>query len=532
MKSVRKLTRSELRRLILNEVNSVKSSNMGRRSLVDLLFEQDNLAQAVQTADAKPVTLVILYGPPAAGKGAAKKDVGDFAGIKADKNYKKWLKSIGKDDAAAFFQEEDEAMVDAMTEILPPLVFREIAKRVGAGENFDDVVSEYYHVNESDKNFDLDDILTKKTFEKLLATNDNNVDAAAEEFANFPNTIAYFTQARGFSKPIDGAPEELNAALGTTGPGDQTLGARIMAAGKYMDDVRDEISDMGAKEMGDSTYASIYLMDQSGESSANVDRIKSLGKLKADENFPAVTLIGVYIAQPQERTEIANLHRAAHGGRRVSSKEVQRIFDTGPKFTDDGKLDKGNLGSAIDAMMDSGQGNFDQVHVYYPPNPFRPSDAKEFSSRICNPLGSGTGALDIEGCEETGPDTTAKSLPGMEKLAVKKADVEDLSDDEGLPAADKMSDEQKEKVVVALNRMGFQSDVSGLEKYLETISPPGIRGGGEHGKVPWAKELFMEPGRNPTERETLKGAKSESARTRKSTDDLIMERWRKLAGLL
>ena len=105
-------------------------------------------------------------------------------------------------------------------------------------------------------------------------------------------------------------------------------------------------------------------------------------------------------------------------------------------------------------------------------------------------------------------------------------------DDEGLPTADKMSEEQKKKVVMALNKMGFQTDMSGLEKYLETISPPGIRGGGEHGKVPWAKELFMEPGRNPTERETLKGTKSESARTRKAADNLIMERWRKLAGLI
>jgi hypothetical protein len=198
-RKIKKVTRRELRGLILNELRSIKMEDKHKKPLVDLLFEQNDISQEVEQAGAKPVTLVVLYGPPAAGKGAAKKDVGDFAGIKADKNYKKWLKSIGKEEASSFFQEEDKAMVDAMKKEIPPLVFKELSKRIQAGEDFDDIISEYYHVNESDKNFDLEDILSKKAYEKLMSTNDNNVEAAAQEFAQFPNTLAYFTQARGFS---------------------------------------------------------------------------------------------------------------------------------------------------------------------------------------------------------------------------------------------------------------------------------------------------------------------------------------------
>lgn len=484
-------------------------------SLADLLFEAD-MEEVIQAEDAKPVTIVALYGPPAAGKGAAKGAVGEFAGIEAEQNYKKWLKSLGKEAASSFFQEEDDLMVRAMTEELPPLVFKEIAGRVAAGEDFGSVVEEYYHVNESGKYFDLEDILSQGAFENIMAKNDDNVDAAAQEFANFANTKAYFTQARGFSKQIAGVSADLNMVLGSTTADGKTLGTRAMAAGKYMDDVKKEIRSMGAKEVGDTTYASVYLMDQAGESTANIDRIKALGGLKEDPDFPSVTLIGVYIHQPQERTEIANLHRAATGGRRVSSREVERIFAAGPEI-EDGKLVK--KGAAIEAME---QSDFDQIHVYYPPNPFEPTDREEFEGKICNPLGPGRGSLDIEGCDG---DTTAKSLAGMEAQAAEKAGVEDIAPDEGLPPSDAMDETQKQKVVQALNDMGFRSTLSDLEEYLNTVSPPGIRGGGEHGKVPWAKELFLEPGRDPSERITVK----QESRDR---GDLILERWQKLAGIL
>ena len=442
-------------------------------SLAEFLFEAD-VEEVVQSADAKPVTIVALYGPPAAGKGAAKSAVGEFAGIDAEQNYKKWLKSLGKEDASSFFQEEDDLMVRAMTKELPPLVFKEIASRVSAGEDFGSVVEEYYHVNESGKTFDLEDILSQGAFDDIMAKNDNNVDAAAQEFANFANTKAYFTQARGFSKQIAGASDDLNMVLGATTDDGKTLGTRAMAAGKYMDNVKKEIRSLGATEVGDTTYASIYLMDQAGESTANIDRIKSLGSLKEDPEFPSVTLIGVYIHQPQERTEIANLHRAATGGRRVSSQEVERIFAAGPEI-EGGRLVK--KGAAIEAME---QSDFDQIHVYYPPNPFEPADREEFEDRICNPLGPGKGSLDIEGCDG---DTDAMSLAGMEAQAAEKAGVEDITPDEGLPSSSEMDETQKQKVVQALNDMGFRSTLGDLENYLNTVSPPGIRGGGEHGKV-------------------------------------------------
>ena len=488
------------------------------RSLANILFEEPEKAdiQAIaQKADAKPVTLVVLYGPPAAGKGAAKGAVGDFAGIDADKNYEDWLESMADEDAAAFFAEEDEAMVSAMTETLPPLVFKEIAGRIAAGEEFDSIIGDYFHVNESGKRQKLGDVLDKSSYEKIMSDNDNDVEKAAQEFAAFPNTDAFFTQARGFSKSIEGAPEDLNAILGVTGPGEGTLGARAMAAGKYMDTVKSEIQGIGAKEVGDSTYASVYLMDQAGESSADLGRIEELGKLKEDPDFPSVTLIGVYIYQPKERTTIANLHRAATGGRRVAQDEVERIFSTAPTI-EGGKVTEN--GPAIDAMEAA---DFDQIHVYTPPNPFEPDDAEEFSQQICQPLGPGKGGLDIEGCDG---DTSARSLKGMEKQAAKKAGVEDLSSDDGLPAPGEMNDEQKEKVIKALEGQGFSASVSDLEDYLETIKPPGIRGGGKHGKVPWAGDLFGK-GTNPTEKITVKDSRNRSGK-------VVVERWQKLAGIL
>ena len=101
-----------------------------------------------------------------------------------------------------------------------------------------------------------------------------------------------------------------------------------------------------------------------------------------------------------------------------------------------------------------------------------------------------------------------------------------------------MDDDQKEKVALALTDMGFSASVSDLEEYLETISPPRIRGGDKHGKLPWSTELFGDDfkgddatvkGRSPTERITVK---KESVRSVKPEDDLIMERWQKLAGIL
>ena len=106
--------------------------------------------------------------------------------------------------------------------------------------------------------------------------------------------------------------------------------------------------------------------------------------------------------------------------------------------------------------------------------------------------------------------------------------MDDLSDDEGLPSPGDMNDEQKKKVVKALDNMGFSVDVGKLETYLTSVKPPGIRGAGKHGDVPWSGDLFGK-GTSPTEKITVKG---ESARSQKTSDDLILERWQKLAGIL
>ena len=519
----------ELRRLIRET-----TERPTKKTLAQLLFEQEEPATEAQ----KPATIVVLYGPPAAGKGAAKGDVGTFVGNEGGENYKDWLKAQGE-EGDKYFQEEDEMMVTAMTKTLPPLVFKEIYGRVDAGEDFDTVIADYWHVNESDKRFELKQLLSKGAFEKVVEENTDDagnvdVEAAAQQFATFDNTTAYFTQGRGFSKEIEGA-DEINQYMGIQGgTGEQTLGMRAAAAAKYLDDVKGELATLGAESVGDTTYAGVYLMDQSGESSADVGRIDDLISLKGDSAPGVITLIGVYIAQPQERTELANLHRAATGGRRVSSKEVKRIFDTGPQFKDDGTLDKANLGSAIDAMMTG----FDQVHVYQPPEPFETDDVSAFADKICAPLGIGKGAFDIEGCHgkgaistKAGTPTKARSYMGMEKMAMKDAGLQDHEDSEGgaIPAADKLEADEKKAIADALTSMGFSSvSTSDLESYLTDMGVPKVRGDKSgYGDLP-SSALFGK-GTTPTVQTTLK---KESRRTPNNEDELVMERWQKLAGLL
>jgi hypothetical protein len=534
-----KLTESQLRRAVRKIIKDrgkkssrLRETSRPRRkspSLASLLFEAE-----APPDELKPVTIVALYGPPAAGKGAAKKDVGTFVGATEKENYKDWLEAQGE-EGDKYFQEEDKKMVDAMTVTLPPLIFKEIHARVDGGEEFDTVISDYFHVNESDKEFKLSELLSKSAYDKVVKDSSDDagkvdVEKAAKAFAEFPNTGNYFTQARGFSKEIEGA-GELNQYFGDYKGkiGDQTLGMRQAAASSYLDDVRAELSAMGASQKGDSAYAGVYLMDQAGESSADTGRIDDLIKLKKESAPGVVTLIGVYIAQPQERTELANLHRAATGGRRVSTKEVDRIFDSGPKFKDDGSLDMDDLGDAIKAM----QAGFDQVHVYQPESPFSTEKADEFASKICAPLGDGKGSFDIEGCPEmAGPKTKARSYKGMEKQAVKSAGLEDNENFEGgyFPEASKLKPDDAEAVVSALTKMGF-SDVAttDLDNYLTTMTAPELRGGGEYGDLP-SKDLFGK-GTNPTKR-TEVPTKAEAARSQKTTDNIILERWQKLAGVL
>lgn len=518
MKSLRELYNIKPRK---TEITSRKSK------LQKILKEaEEALAQQVQELDAKPITLVVLYGPPAAGKGAAKGAIGDFIGADEEKNFGKYLKGL-EDRGAAQFQEEDEAMTSVTSKALPPAVFKEIVKRVDSGEDFDSIIGEYFHVNESGQKFDLSSILSKSAFEKIKS------GGGAEEFAKFSNTKAFFTQARGFSKEIEGLSADINKMMGPD-DGSPTLGIRAGAASRYMADIKSEMKSLmsGVKEIGTTAYASVYLADQAGESTANTERITQLGQLKGDEDFAGLKIIGIYIHQPAERTRIANLHRASTGGRRVAQAEVDRIFDAGPEVDKDGNIQK--KGSALEAMESAG---FDQIHLYHPPEPFDPAesevDGRPIGNAICEPLGTGKGHLDIEGCEDEaqGPKTGARSLAGMEKYAAKQAKLDDerVSDaGGGLP--EDLSAEEKEKVIAAFEKMKFSGVTSGdLDKYLKSIQPPDIRDGGEHGKVPWAGDLFLAKGRDPTAKVTIK---DESARTQKTEGDLLHERWLKNAGLL
>lgn len=486
--------------------------------LTSILFE--DAQEIAQDIGLKPITVVLLYGPPAAGKGAAQKDAPKFAGINSEQDYEKFLKA-----APTFAQEEDAAMVSFTTGQLPQAVFKSLFDRVTAGEKFEDIIGEYYHVNESGKKFELKSILSAGAFKTMF---DKGRDAGADEFKAFKNTEAYFTQARGFTNPGSGLPDLPEKAAEMLGPNDgsPTIGARLMAANKYMSDIKDEMkSIIKGDVIADSPYSTIYLADQAGESTANTDRITALGELKGDPNFPGLKLIGIYIHQPAERTKITNLHRAATGGRRVAQKEVDRIFAAAPKIEGGKIVEKG---PAIEAMEAAG---FDQIHIYYPPNPLDPGSTKSPDGRpledaICEPFGDGTGALDIEGCEETGSVTTAKSLPGMEQFAAKKAGLE-VDPKTGLP--EDLSAEDKKKVVQALSEMGFSVSEEQLSSYLKNVQPPGMRSGGKHGKLPWSAPIFGEKGRDPSERITVKG----ESRTRNvGRDQIIVERWQKLAGIL
>ena len=62
---MKKLTQQQLRSLIVSEA---KKNTRKPKSLATLLFEEEkvDMKAIAQDAGAKPVTLIVLYGPPAA----------------------------------------------------------------------------------------------------------------------------------------------------------------------------------------------------------------------------------------------------------------------------------------------------------------------------------------------------------------------------------------------------------------------------------------------------------------------------------
>lgn len=548
-----KMTRRQLRSVILTELNR----SAGRKpSLADLLFEEPASLEQAQEQEVENKTILVLYGPPAAGKGAAKKMATDLAGKETkegEKNFKDFLKSMKKTDPekySQFYQEEDKAMTDATTSSLPPKVFAMAHKAAGgeldegSGEvsgdqgAFEAEVSEHFHVNENGTQNNLSDLLSWNTYVNLMRDAKGDPAQAADAFANHPETQSWFAQARGWSKEVDGF--ELNDFTGVSDEPNMTLGFRYYASESFLEDVEKDLEGFLGGDAAE-TAANIYLADQSGESSANLDRIEAMGKLK--EKYPNVSVVGAYIYQPADRTKIANLHRKAfdQGGRRVAQAEVDRIYDNAPEVDVKGnKVNVTDPGPAIEKMQASG---FDSIYVFAPPDAFNPEEEKAADGRhvgaaICQPFGDGTGYFSIEGCDEFvkgGSEADAQQYAGMEKKAVKKAK---LGDNEGFEDGfipEKINSKEKQKLLNALNDMGFGISGQNLLSYLKDYAPPGANrpGAGEFGKNTYSDKLFGGE-TNPTAKsaDLATGQKKESARSRRITDDLIMERWRKLAGLL
>tara|TARA_A100001011_G_scaffold339427_2_gene370872 strand:+ start:330 stop:2054 length:1725 start_codon:yes stop_codon:yes gene_type:complete len=555
-----KLNSRNLNRILREEIAVVLSEERKpqpkRHSLKNVrgLYEQEDVAAAVTDIQEEPVdnkVLLVLYGPPAAGKGAAKKLATDLAGKElkdGEKNFKDFLKGMAKSDdpevqdrANMFFQEEDSRMTSATTGELPPLVFAELHKAAGGTDSeagtdqgaFESAVAEHFNVNETGVRRELSDILSWNTYQNLMNENPNDPAGAAQQFTTFPETQSWFAQARGWSKPVEGF--SLNDWTGETDD-EATLGFRYMASEKFMEDVESDLEGFLSQQDATETAANIYLADQAGESSANLDRIADFGALK--EKYPNIKVVGAYIYQPADRTKIANLHRASFdkGGRRVAQAEVDRIYDNAPEVDVDGKsVDVTEEGPAISAMQDAG---FDSVYVFAPPNAFDPeeetaADGRNVGAAICQPFGDGTGYFSIEGCEEYaegGSEADAMQYAGMEKKATKRAGIE--TEDGFMPK--EPDDNEKQQLVGALNDMGFGIQDAQLLKYIKDYAPPGADRAGEEafGINTWSKKLFADE-TNPTAQSAdLATTKKESARSSKESETLILERWRKLAGLL
>ena len=552
------MTRSQLKSLLLKEMNGTRSKKSSS-VLANLLFEEGPASlDAAQEQEVENKTILVLYGPPAAGKGAAKKMATQLAGKelkKGEKNFKDFLKSMKKTDPeeySKFYQEEDKAMTDATTKSMPPKVFAMAHKAAGGtadspGEDqggFESEVAEHFHINENGKQFNLSDILSWNTYKNLMEDADGKPAAAAEAFAKHPESQSWFAQARGWSKEIDGF--ELNTFTGESGePGGLTLGFRYYASEKFLEDVEKDLEGFLSQGGATETAANVYLADQSGESSANLDRIKKFGELA--EKHGNVSLVGAYIYQPADRTKIANLHRKAFdmGGRRVAQSEVDRIYDNAPEVNVKGNtVQVKSPGPAVEAMQQAG---FESIYVFAPPDAFNPEEEKAADGRhvgaaICQPFGAGTGYFSIEGCDEFvegGSEADAQQYAGMEKKAVKKAGLEDdekFQDSGGLfPTSAAITKKHKSKLVDALNDMGFNIEKAQLLSYLKDYAPPGSNrpGAGDFGKNTYSDKLFGGE-TNPTAKSANlgKSKKEESVRSTGTTDNLIMERWRKLAGLL
>ena len=513
-------------------------------SIAHWLFEVDE-GQPAETNEQEPsvtdYTLLVLYGPPAAGKGVAKKSVAaKFKTAGEDMSIKQAMDGMSAEEKEAFesemetttSREEDKFMTSITTGQLPLAVFAELHGQAnGDPVAFDAALDQYWHKNEDGMEFKLSDVIQGKDYKDILDRNNGNAEAAAKEFKDFPETASWFAQARGFSKSVTGLDDDVNALLGVTDDKGRTLGVRAAGAKDYFSGVEDDLEKlMGAGEK----FGTVYVADQAGESTIDTDRIRSFAEWSATK--PNVKVVGVYIHQPLERTTIANLHRKAFdiGGRRVAQSEVEGISSAGPQFDADGKMtNSGPADGPIATMEDAG---YDAIYVYHPGRGFSYDmevGDRQIGDTICEPFGDGKGALKIKGCQDDssggpyGAATEFQSVAGLEKKVAKKAGVED---DAGMIKGTTDPDELN-AIAAALNDYGFTGVAAqDVSTYLQTYAPGDAeRNDGSFAKTPYGLELFKNMKAN--KEEVVKAPAKESARTRGSSDDLILERWIKLAGI-
>ena len=527
-KMVAQTIKEEKTREIMLEGRRFQLLNLQETTIHKLLAEEDRMdapEAIMDSVGSLPVTLVVMYGPPAAGKGAAVGRAGEFAGVDLKGNFEDYLDGMkDRGDAAgadAQIQEEDKWMIRTSSN-LGTLVFTELVDRMINGEEYKDIIGEYFHTNESGQEFPLAKVAPEGFVKRLIDEMGPDTDSIVQYLLGTKRVQDYWTQARGFSKKIEGADPELNDLLGVDEDG-KTLGIRLASQARYLDDVTKEITDLfnDVERLEKGKYASIYLIDQAGESTTTKDesRIKRLGDLKSQFPEGALKIIGVYVDQPAKRTEWANYHRASFGGRRVAQAEVDRIFASAPTIEDGDIVSNGTV---IDAMLAA---DYDQVQIFTPPNPVTADATTEdltgkevgVGNAICEPFGSGTGHLDIEGCDDnsTGPGTQVSSFKDLEEIG---ADALGEEEDE-IPADISAAD--GDHVAAALVQQGFAGITgSDIQKYVKEIKPGGYRGSHrKHGKAPWSGDLFTGSGMNPTDQITVK-------------ESLDLSRWQKLAGIL
>ena len=186
----RKMNASQLRKLVGQLISEEKVRSSGPdlgllervytkrpnpNSLAYWLFEADE-GQPADVNEEEPsitdYTLLVLYGPPAAGKGVAKKSVAaKFKSAGEDQSLKDAMADMTDDEKSTFeaemeattSREEDKFMTSITTGQLPLAVFAELHGQAnGDITAFDTALVQYWHKNEDGQEFNLSDVIQGK----------------------------------------------------------------------------------------------------------------------------------------------------------------------------------------------------------------------------------------------------------------------------------------------------------------------------------------------------------------------------------